>query len=115
MDHCQVALDLGDVSAKGHTLVDMRLSLPKAWTQDKARRQKAGVPTAHRGYRTRHQLALAMLEQHGASLPQGWRAGDDDMGRPYWFRRRLASVGQRSMRAVPSHTVIRDLEVPEPP
>src|SRR3989442_7541799 len=86
VDHCQVALYLGDVSAKGHTLVDMRLYLPKAWTQAKPRLDKAGVPPAQRGYRTRHQLALDMLEQDGASLPHGWIAGDDDMGRPYWFR-----------------------------
>src|SRR5882724_1252416 len=115
VDNCQVAMYLGYVSRKGHTLVDMRLYLPKAWTQDKARLQKAGVPTAHRGYRTRHQLALEMLEQHGAVLPHGWIAGDDEMGRPYWFRRRLASLGQRYMLAVPSNTLIRDLEVQEPP
>ena len=47
--------------AKGHTLVDMRLYLPKEWTQDKARLDKAGVPQDRRGYRTRHQLALEML------------------------------------------------------
>ena len=82
VDHCQVARSLGDVSAKGHTLVDMRLSLPTAWTQEKPRLDKAGVPPAQRGSRTRHQLALAMLEKHGASRPQGWMAGDDAMGRP---------------------------------
>ena len=32
VDNCQVAIYLGYVSAKGHTLVDMRLYLPKAWT-----------------------------------------------------------------------------------
>ena len=36
------------------------------------------------------------------------------MGRPYWFRRRLAALGERYMLAVPSNTAIRDLEV-EPP
>ncbi len=104
VDNCQVALYLGYVSRKGHTLVNMRLYLPKAWTQDKARLNKAGVPTAHRGYRTRHQLALAMLEQDGASLPHRWIAGDDEMGRPYWFRRRLAALGERYVLAVPSNT-----------
>jgi len=76
VDNCQVALYLGYVSAQGHTLVDMRLYLPKEWIQDKARLDKAGVPTARRGYRTRHQLALEMLEQHGATLPHRWIAGD---------------------------------------
>jgi SRSO17 transposase len=82
VDPCHVALSLGSVSAKGHPLVDMRLSLPKAWTQEKPRLDQAGVPPAQRGYRTRHPLALAMLEKDGASRPQGWMAGDDDMGRP---------------------------------
>src|SRR5437016_8177471 len=55
VDTCQVAIYLGYVSRKGHTLVDLRLYLPKEWTQDKARLDKAGVPKVHRGYRTRHQ------------------------------------------------------------
>ncbi len=114
VDNCQVAISLGYVSRKGHTLVDLRLSLPKAWTQEKARRHKAGVPQARRSSRTRHQLAVEMLEHNGASLPHGWIAGDDEMGRPYWFRRRLAAVGERSMRAVPSHTMMRALETPAP-
>ena len=54
-----------------------------AWT-------KRGCPHAHRGYRSRHQLALDMLQTRGTRLPHGWIAGDDEMGRPYWFRRRLA-------------------------
>jgi len=114
VDNCQVALYLGYVSAKGHTLVDMRLYLPKAWTQEKARMEKAGVPRARRGYRTRHQLALEMLEQHGATLPHRWIAGDDEMGRPYWFRRRLAGLGERYLLAVPSNTLLRDVETAPP-
>jgi SRSO17 transposase len=114
VDNCQGAISLGYVSRKGHTRVDLRLSLPKEWTQDKARLHQAGVPQARRGYRTRHPLAVERLEQNGASLPQGWIAGDDEMGRPYWFRRRLAALGERSMLAVPSHTMMRDLETPAP-
>ena len=86
VDNCQVAIYFGYVLLHGHTLVDLRLYLPKAWTQDKAHLDKAGVPKACRGYRTRHQLALEMLADHGEALPHGWIAGDDEMGRPYWFR-----------------------------
>jgi SRSO17 transposase len=46
VDNCQVAVYLGYVSVQGHTLVDMRLYLPKDWTQDAARLAKAGVPKA---------------------------------------------------------------------
>jgi hypothetical protein len=36
------------------------------------------------------------------------------MGRPYWFRRRLASLGERYLLAVPGNTLIRDLSRPVP-
>jgi SRSO17 transposase len=114
VDHCQVAVYLGYVSGAGHTLVDMRLYLPKAWTQDPARLDKAGVPHDRRGYRSRHQLALDMLQERGALLPHGWIAGDDEMGRPYWFRRRLAHLGERYLLAVPGNTLMRDLETAPP-
>ena len=110
VDNGQVAVSLGYVSGEGHTLVDMRLSLPKAWTTDNARLDQAGVPNAHRGYRSRHQLALDMLQASGPRRPHGWIAGDDEMGRPYGFCRRLHGLGERSMLAVPGHTLIRDLE-----
>ena len=82
--------------------------------QDKARLDKAGVPHAHRGYRSRHQLALDMLQERGSQLPHGWIAGDDEMGRPYWFRRRLAVLGERYLLAVPGNTLMRDLETAPP-
>ena len=36
------------------------------------------------------------------------------MGRPYWFRRRLAGLGERYLLAVPSNTLMRDLETAPP-
>jgi len=48
VDTCQVAIYLGYVSRKGHTLVDTRLYLPKEWTKDTTRLDKAGVPKAAR-------------------------------------------------------------------
>jgi len=114
VDNCQVAIYLGYVSRKGHTLVDQRLFLPKEGTKETARLDKAGVPKAYRAYRTRHQLALELLTTNGAGLPHSWIAGDDEMGRPSWFRRRLAALGERYLLAVPSNTALRDLET-EPP
>lgn len=113
IDNCQVAIYLGYVSCHEHALVDTRLFLPREWTRDKARMKKAGVPKGTR-YRTRHALALELLDQHGAKLPHRWITGDDEMGRPYWFRRDLRKRGEQYLLAVPSNTLIRDLEV-EPP
>jgi SRSO17 transposase len=94
--------------------VDTRLYLPKEWTQDKARCEKAGVPKDRRRHRTRHQLCLEMLAKHGDKLPHGWIAGDDELGRPYAFRRRLDRMKEHYLLAVPSNTLIRDLDAPEP-
>lgn len=112
-ENCQVAVYLGYVSRHEHALVDTRLYLPKEWTKDKPRMEKAGVPKGTK-YRTRHELALELLDQHGATLPHKWITGDDEMGRPYWFRRDLQNRGEQYLLAVPSNTLIRDLEV-EPP
>ena len=113
IDNCQVGIYMGYASSREHALVDMRLYLPKEWTKDRARRKKAGVPKEVR-YRTRHQLCLEMLEQHGDKLPHSWLAGDDEMGRPYWFRRRLNELGERYLLAVPSNTLVRDLDADPP-
>jgi SRSO17 transposase len=113
VENCQVGIFLGYVTDAEHALVDFRLYLPKEWARDKKRRTKAGVPE-DLTYRTRHERALEMLGRHGPVLPHGWVAGDDEMGRPAWFRRRLAKDGQRYFLAVPSNTTIRDLEEPAP-
>jgi SRSO17 transposase len=113
-ENCQVAIYMGYVSHKEHALVDVRLYLPKGWTRDKARLEKAGVPKAQRRHRTRHQLCLDMLKEKGHLLPHSWIAGDDEMGRPYWFRRRLERQNERYMLAIPSNFLIRDLDADPP-
>ncbi len=113
VDNCQVGIAMGYASTHGHTLVDMRIYLPKEWTQDRKRCEKAGIPKNIR-YRTRHQLCLEMLAKHGEKLPHAWITGDDEMGRPYWFRRRLNELTERYLLAVPSNTLVRDLGVDPP-
>lgn len=110
VDNCQVGIYMGYASSREHALVDMRLYLPEEWTKDRKRCKKAGIPKEIR-YRTRHQLCLEMLEKHGDKLPHSWIAGDDEMGRPYWFRRRLNELAERYLLAVPSNTLVRDLYI----
>ena len=114
VENCQVGVFLGYVSDAEHALVDFRLYLPKGWAKDRKRRKKAGVPK-EATYRTRHELALEMLRSRGGALPHGWVAGDDEMGRPAWFRTRLAGDQEQYLLAVPSNTSIRDLEAEPPP
>jgi SRSO17 transposase len=113
VDNCQVAVYMGYASRQEHTLVDLRLYLPKEWTTDRKRCDRAGIPRDVR-YRTRHQLCLEMLREHGEVLPHQWITGDDEMGRPYWFRKRLDGLKERYLLAVPSNTLIRDLEADPP-
>jgi SRSO17 transposase len=114
VDNCQVGVYLGYVGCAEHALVDVRLYLPKEWAKDRLRRQQAGVPRALR-FRTRHELALEMLDEHGGLLPHAWVAGDDEMGRSSRFRRALEQRREQYLLAVPSNTLIRDLQTAAPP
>lgn len=113
IDNCQVGVFMGYVSREEHTLVNMRLYLPREWARDRERRKRCGVPREIR-YETRHQLALQMLAESGSLLPHAWITGDDEMGRPYRFRRDLNDLQEQYLLAVPDNTSIRDLEA-EPP
>jgi SRSO17 transposase len=113
-DNCQVGVYMGYVSRKERALVDFRLYLPKEWSRDKARRAKCGVPRELK-FRTRHELALEMLDEHGAALPHAWITGDDEMGRPAEFRDKLRERGEQYLLAVPANTLVRDLDAAPPP
>lgn len=113
IDNCQVGIYLGYVSRSEHALVDVRLYLPKEWARRKRRRQKAGVPAEVR-FRTRHELALEMLDERGALLPHAWISGDDELGRCSWFRQHLRLRNERYLLAVPCNTLVRDLTATAP-
>jgi SRSO17 transposase len=113
VENCQVGVYMGYVTRIEHAIVNVRLYLPEDWAKDKARRAEAGIPKTIR-FQTRHQLALEMLKECGGDLPHSWIAGDDEMGRPSVFRLDLRTLGERYLLAVPSNTLIRDIEAPAP-
>jgi SRSO17 transposase len=114
IDNCQVGIFMGYVARSEHALVDVRLYVPREWTKDRRRRKECGIPKELR-YQTRHEMVLEMLKTRGPMLPHAWVAGDDEMGRPAWFRRKLDRSSERYLLAVPSNTSIRDLEAEPPP
>jgi SRSO17 transposase len=114
VDNCQVGIYLAYVGPAEHALVDVRLYLPEEWARDRKRRAAAGVPRPLR-FRTRHELALEMLDQRGPLLPHGWVSGDDELGRCSKFREELRARGERYLLAVPSNTAVRDLAADGPP
>jgi len=113
VDNGQVGVFMAYASSREHALVDVRLYLPKDWAKDRARRKRCGVPKAVR-YRTRHELALEMLDETGPLLPHAWITGDDEMGRSSHFRAELRTREEHYLLAVPSNTTVRDLEGPIP-
>jgi len=113
VDNCQVAVYMGYVSEVEHALVNVRLYFPKQWSKDGVRRKKCKVPRDVR-FKTRHRLALDMLDEAGDRLPHAWVTGDDEMGRSTVFRRALRTRHEPYLLAVPSNTLVRDLDAPPP-
>ena len=72
--NCQIGVFAAYVSGKGHAFIDRALYLPKAWTDDRARRAAAHVPEDVT-FATKPQLARAMIERAIApACPSpGWR------------------------------------------
>jgi SRSO17 transposase len=78
--NCQIGVFAAYVSRHGHALIDRALYLPKAWTDDPARRAAAHIPAAA-GFATKPRLALRMIERAiAAGLPFAWVAADTVYG-----------------------------------
>src|SRR5437588_491495 len=60
--------------------VEVRLDRPTGWAQDRARRERCGLPRAVRS-RTRPDRALEGLEETGPRRPHGRVTGADERGR----------------------------------
>ena len=78
--NCQIGVFAAYVSGKGHAFIDRALYLPKAWTDDPARRAAAHVPEDVT-FATKPQLARAMIEKAiAAGVPFAWVAADSIYG-----------------------------------
>ena len=123
--NCQGGMFLAYVSPLGRALVDKGLYLPESWTSDPGRCAAAGVPEERRGYRSKTELALELLERALGlgHLKAGWVAGDDAFGMSPTFRESLAGLGMRYVLDVPGSTPVWPLEpswdpawtTPQPP
>jgi len=80
VENGQIGVFLAYASVHGHALLDRALYLPKAWTDDRARCQHAGVP-AEQLFATKPQLARQMLQRaFEAGVPAAWVTGDSVYG-----------------------------------
>jgi SRSO17 transposase len=89
VENAQVGVFLAYASRHGHTLIDRRVYLPVAWTDDRDRCQAAGVPDEV-GFATRGELAADMITAAvDAGVPAGWVAADEVYGTSSVFRTQL--------------------------
>jgi SRSO17 transposase len=78
--NCQIGVFAAYVSSKGHAFIDRALYLPKAWSDDRARRIAAYVPEDV-AFATKPQLARTMIERAvAADVPFAWVAADSVYG-----------------------------------
>jgi SRSO17 transposase len=106
VENCQLGEYLGYASAKGHTLVDYRLYLPRVWASDRARRAAAHVPKDIK-FQKGWELGYAMVKLHAPHIRHDWILGDDAYGRVTELRMKLDTDGERYLLDVPSDTRVQ--------
>ena len=77
IDNCQVAVYSSLVNDTRATIINEKLFLPKSWTSNKQRCDKAKVPVQNRKYKTKPELALEMIDEDVArGVKFDWIGGD---------------------------------------
>src|SRR5581483_1153968 len=90
--NCQVAVTLQFATSREVLGLDARLYLPEAWTADRSRCDRSGVPSEVE-YQPKWQLALSMLRRAAANGLQGTVLADSLFGTVTEFREQLADAG----------------------
>jgi len=92
-ENCQVAVSLSLATAGGSVPLDYRLYLPKEWTEDKRRCERAGVPKEV-AFATKGEIAWAQIEAAlAAGIPRGPVLIDAGYGDEAALRDRLSAQG----------------------
>ena len=106
VENCQIGVFVSYVSPKGHVLLERELYLPKAWTGDPERREKAKIPGAVR-FKTKPTLATVMLTRAWkAGVPMRWVTGDEVYGNDPKFRDFVTANHRHFVLAVGCKTLV---------
>jgi SRSO17 transposase len=101
-DNCQVAVSVSLASAQASLPVSLQLYLPKQWCEDRARREKAGVPEDI-AFATKPQMAVQHLERLLVEgLPRYCVLADAGYGTDTAFRHALDTLGLPYMVGITS-------------
>jgi SRSO17 transposase len=91
--NCQVAVSLSIANHFASLPIGYRLYLPKEWAEDRARRDRAGIPEDIR-FKTKQQIALELIQRaHTAGVPPGVLLMDLDYGRDSRLRASVSALG----------------------
>ena len=95
VDNGQVAV-FGALASESYVSpVDVRLYLPKEWTRDKGRCDRADIPKNERKFHTKVELALMIVEQARRNrLNYGWVGADAGYGKGPGFCLALAEMSE---------------------
>lgn len=103
IENAQVGVFLTYSTVRGRTFLDRELYLPKIWTENRGRCERAGIP-AERGFQTKPELAIQMLARAlDGGVPAAWVTGDAVYGQHYRLRASLESRAVFYVLAVPSN------------
>ncbi len=114
VENCQIGLFMAYATRRGQGPLDRRLYLSQEWATDRVRRAECHVPGQVK-FQERWRMALEMLDRHGASVPHGAVAADDEFGRVAAFRAALRERQEAYVLDVPCNTQVRDLQGRRPP
>lgn len=102
IENAQVGVFLTYSSVHGRAFLDRELYLPKAWTGDRDRCVRAGIP-AEREFQTKPELTMEMLARAiDGGVPASWVTGDAVYGQYYRLRYTLEERGMNYVLAAPS-------------
>ena len=105
--NCQVAVTLSIANHDASLPIAYQLYLPRAWTDDRSRREKAYVPTAIR-FKTKPQIALEQIRAAlKASVAPGVVLMDASYGTNSGLRQGIVGLGLRYLAAIISTVKVR--------
>lgn len=105
-ENCQVAVSLSLATAEASLPLAYRLYLPREWTEDRKRCERAGVPK-HIAFATKGQLAWGQIEAAlAAGIPRGTVLMDAGYGDEAALRDRLSAHGLRYAVGIKSGTTV---------
>lgn len=105
-DNCRVAVSLSMTTETASMPVALRLYLPEAWTQDRKRRKKTGVPLQIQ-FQTKPEIALEQIRRAcERGIPQGVVLADAGYGADTGFRTALTTIELAYVMGVQSTVTI---------